>query len=153
MELRRITPIMALVALTMLVATSCEKITITEGIYGRVKVRYGDWTPPLDGNNSGERPLACEVRAYEYFTLDDIGGYRHADYSPEQMPKTLVTSTNSDSKGRYQLSLPPGQYSVVLMDVDMCQITSVDDKGGICPVTVTADKTTECNLILDCALY
>ena len=150
MELRRITPIMALVALTMLVATSCEK-TINEGIYGTVKVRYGDWMP--GSTNGGEKPLACEVRAYEYFTLDDIGGYRHADYSPEQMPKTLVASTNSDSKGRYQLSLPPGQYSVVLMDGDMCQITSVDDKGGICPVTVTADKTTECNLILDCAVY
>ena len=142
---------MALVALTMLVATSCEKITITEGIYGRVKVRYGDWMP--GSTNGGEKPLTCEVRAYEYFTLDDIGGYRHADYSPEQISKTLVASTNSDSKGRYQLSLPPGQYSVVLMDGDMCQITSVDDKGGICPVTVTADKTTECNLILDCAVY
>lgn len=150
MELRRITPIMALVALTMLVATSCEK-TINEGIYGTVKVRYGDWMP--GSTNGGEKPLACEVRAYEYFTLDEIGGYRHADYSPEQMPKTLVASTNSDSKGRYQLSLPPGQYSVVIMDGDMCQITSVDDKGGICPVTVTADKTTECNLILDCAVY
>lgn len=141
---------MALVALTMLVATSCEK-TINEGIYGTVKVRYGDWMP--GSTNGGEKPLACEVRAYEYFTLDEIGGYRHADYSPEQMPKTLVASTNSDSKGRYQLSLPPGQYSVVIMDGDMCQITSVDDKGGICPVTVTADKTTECNLILDCAVY
>lgn len=151
MELKRIAPIMALAALTMLLATSCEKVTITEGIYGRVKVRYGDWMP--GSTNGGEKPLACEVRAYEYFTLDDIGGYRHADYSPEQISKTLVASTNSDSKGRYQLSLPPGQYSVVLMDRDMCQITSVDDKGGICPVTVTADKTTECNLILDCAVY
>ena len=151
MELKRIAPIVALAALAMLLATSCEKVTITEGIYGRVKVRYGDWMP--GSTNGGEKPLACEVRAYEYFTLDDIGGYRHADYSPEQMPKTLVASTNSDSKGRYQLSLPPGQYSVVLMDGDMCQITSVDDKGGICPVTVTADKTTECNLILDCAVY
>lgn len=151
MELKRIAPIMALAALTMLLATSCEKVTITEGIYGRVKVRYGDWMP--GSTNGGEKPLACEVRAYEYFTLDDIGGYRHADYSPEQISKTLVASTNSDSKGRYQLSLPPGEYSVVLMDRDMCQITSVDDKGGICPVTVTADKTTECNLILDCAVY
>ena len=148
---RRITHILAFTALTMLLATSCEKVTITEGIYGRVKVRYGDWMP--GSTNGGEKPLACEVRAYEYFTLDDIGGYRHADYSPEQISKTLVASTNSDSKGRYQLSLPPGQYSVVLMDRDMCQITSVDDKGGICPVTVTADKTTECNLILDCAVY
>ncbi|MBR3411354.1 MAG: hypothetical protein IKG81_01515 [Bacteroidales bacterium] len=151
MELKRIAPIVALAALAMLLATSCEKVTITEGIYGRVKVRYGDWMP--GSTNGGEKPLACEVRAYEYFTLDDIGGYRHADYSPEQISKTLVASTNSDSKGRYQLSLPPGQYSVVLMDGDMCQITSVDDKGGICPVTVTADKTTECNLILDCAVY
>lgn len=141
---------MALVALTMLLASSCEK-TINEGIYGTVKVRYGDWMP--GSTNGGEKPLACEVRAYEYFTLDDIGGYRHADYPPEQMPKTLVASTNSDSKGRYQLSLPPGEYSVVLMEGDMCQITSVDAKGGICPVTVTADKTTECNLILDCAVY
>ena len=151
MDLKRIAPIGALAALAMLLATSCEKVTITEGIYGRVKVRYGDWMP--GSTNGGEKPLACEVRAYEYFTLDDIGGYRHADYSPEQISKTLVASTNSDSKGRYQLSLPPGQYSVVLMDGDMCQITSVDDKGGICPVTVTADKTTECNLILDCAVY
>ena len=151
MELKRIAPIVALAALAMLLATSCEKVTITEGIYGRVKVRYGDWMP--GSTNGGEKPLTCEVRAYEYFTLDDIGGYRHADYSPEQISKTLVASTNSDSKGRYQLSLPPGQYSVVLMDGDMCQITSVDDKGGICPVTVTADKTTECNLILDCAVY
>ena len=139
--------------ITALLATSCEKVTITEGIYGTVKVRYGDRMPHLDGNNGGEKPLACEVRAYEYFTLDDIGGYLHADYRPEQMPKTLVASTNSDSKGRYQLSLPPGQYSVVLMDGDMCQITSVDDEGGICPVTVTTDKTTKCNLILDCAIY
>lgn len=151
MELKRIAPIMALAALAMLLATSCEKVTITEGIYGRVKVRYGDWMP--GSTNGGERPLACEVRAYEYFTLDDIGGYRHADYSPEQISKTLVASTNSDSKGRYQLSLPPGEYSVVIMDGDMCQIISVDDEGGICPVTVTANKTTECNLILDCAVY
>ena len=71
MELKRIAPIMALAALAMLLATSCEK-TINEGIYGTVKERYGDWMPWVGSNppDHGERPIVCET----VFVLDPTNG-------------------------------------------------------------------------------
>ena len=143
-------------ALAMLLATSCEKVTITEGIYGIVKERYGDWMPWVDSNppDHGERPIACEIYVYEYTRTRDFDQQYIGNYPISAMPKPLVATTTSDSRGFYQLSLPPGNYSVLLLDTDgKLHVNGLNNEGGLCPVSVQADQTTECNLILDHAVY
>ena len=156
MAIRRITPFLTLAVLTMLLASSCEKVTVAEGIYGTVKERYGDWMPWLGSNppDHGERPIACEIYVYEYTRIQDFGQQYIGNYPIESMPKPLVSTTTSNRKGFFQLALTPGVYSVLLVDTDgKLHANSLNYEGGICPVTVEANKASECNLILDHAVY
>lgn len=140
----------------MLLATSCEKVTITEGIYGKVVERYGDWMPWVGSNppDHGERPIECEIYVYEYTRTRDFDQAYIGNYPIESMPKPLVGTTSSDRKGRYQLSLPPGDYSVLLLDNDgKLHVNGLNGEGGLCPIRVEAGKVSELNLVLDHAVY
>lgn len=137
MELKRIAPIMALAALAMLVATSCEK-TINEGIYGTVKERYGDWMPGSNPPDHGERPIVCEIYAYEYSPSSDY------------LQAPLVGTATSNKKGFYEIALAPGTYSVFVLDPTNGKLVNANYGNT---VTVEEGKTVELNIMLNHAVY
>ena len=152
---KRIASALTMAAIAILLATSCEKYDITEGIYGKVIERYGDWMPIIDGyNDHGERPIECEIYVYEYTRTRDFDQQYIGNYPISAMPKPLVGTATSDRKGRYQISLPPGEYSVFLLDNDgKLHADYGDEHGGLCPVKVEAGKVSELNLMLNHAVY
>ena len=155
MDTKRITRTLTMAALVILLATSCEKYDITEGIYGKVIERYGDWMPIVDGyHDHGERPIKCEIYVYEYTRTSDFDQQYIGNYPISAMPKPLVATTTTNRKGRYQISLPPGEYSVFLLDDDgKLHADYGDEHGGLWPVKVEAGKVYELNLLLDHAVY
>ena len=156
MDTKRIASALTMAALTILLATSCEKYNITEGIYGKVIERYGDWMPWVGSNppDHGERPIECEIYVYEYTRTSDFDQQYIGNYPISAMPKPLVATTTTNRKGRYQISLPPGEYSVFLLDDDgKLHANYGDEHGGLWPVKVEAGKVYELNLLLDHAVY
>lgn len=137
MELKRIAPIMALAALAMLLASSCEK-TINEGIYGTVKERYGDWMPGSNPPDHGERPIVCEIYAYEYSPSSDY------------LQAPLVGTATSNKKGFYEIALAPGTYSVFVLDPTNGKLVNANYGNT---VTVEEGKAVELNIMLNHAVY
>ena len=150
-------------------ATSCDKkdekpaateqedcVTITEGIYGTVVERYGDWMPVIgeDSPRGGERPLEKRVYVYEYTKTSDFDyGHYFSEFPIDKMPKSLVAIGQSKSNGFYEISLNPGTYSVFIEDNGKLCANGGDGYGGINPVVISADSIVLMNLVLNHAVY
>ena len=52
--------ILALLSVITLISACKKEPSITQGVYGTVIERYGDWMPGANADH-GERPVACDV--------------------------------------------------------------------------------------------
>ena len=134
---KRIASALTMAAIAILLATSCEK-TINEGIYGTVKERYGDWMPGSNPPDHGERPIVCEIYAYEYSPSSDY------------LQAPLVGTATSNKKGFYEIALAPGTYSVFVLDPTNGKLVNANYGNT---VTVEEGKTVELNIMLNHAVY
>ena len=101
--------ILALLSVITLMSACKKEPSITQGVYGTVIERYGDWMPGANADH-GERPVACDVYVYEYTMLSDFGGGISVNYPIDAMPKPFVAKTTSNAKGFYEINLAPGTY-------------------------------------------
>ena len=145
--------IFALLSIIILM-TSCKKEpTITQGVYGTVIERYGDWMPGSTADH-GERSVACDVYVYDYTMLSDFDGVYSVHIPLDAMPKPLVAKTKSNAKGFYEINLAPGTYSILLLDNGKLDSGyGWDDNGGISPITINSNEKLERELILNHAVY
>lgn len=143
--------ILALLCVITMMSACKKEPSITQGVYGTVIERYGDWMPGSTADH-GERPIACDVYVYEYTMLSDFGGSVSV-YYPDAMPKPFVTKTTSDSKGFYEINLAPGTYSIFLLEDGKLHANGCDDYGGINPITINSNEKLERQLVLDHAVY
>ena len=137
---KRIASALTMAAIAILLATSCEKYDITEGIYGKVIERYGDWMPWVGCNppDHGERPIVCEIYAYEYSPSSDY------------LQAPLVGTATSNKKGFYEIALAPGTYSVFVLDPTNGKLVNANYGNT---VTVEEGKAVELNIMLNHAVY
>ena len=134
------------------VETPIEAPTITQGIYGQVRERYGNWQPVLDPNdkNRGYRPIVRDIYVYEYTTVKDFDqAYIDCLYPADKMPKPLVATTTSKENGFYQIQLEPGKYSVFILDNGSMRANWDDENGGLQPVTIEEGSLLRFDLLLD----
>ena len=158
---------LALFALGALLMTACGKEdtslpsspTITQGIYGTVVERWGDWQPhPGSTVSAGETPISNDIYVYEYTTLSDLNSLSYDEngilrFPIDSMPHPLVSTTTSASNGFYQIQLPTGSYSVLLLENGMLYSYGIDSQGGLMPVTIDSGQVVHFDLILDHAIY
>ncbi len=145
--------IIALLCVITLMTSCTKEPSITQGVYGTVIERYGDWMPGSTADH-GERPIACKVYVYEYTMLSDFGDGVSVNYPIDAMPKPFVAKTTSNAKGFYEINLAPGTYSIFLLDDGKLKAgNGLDDVGGITPVTINSDEKIELQLVLDHAVY
>jgi len=145
--------ILALLSVITLMSACKKEPSITQGVYGTVIERYGDWMPGSTADH-GERPIVCDVYVYEYTTLSDFGGAISAHYPIDAMPKPLVAKTTSNAKGFYEINLATGTYSMFLLyDGKLETGGGCDAYGGINPITINSNEKLERQLILDHAVY
>ena len=150
-----------LIILAMLSLIACEKKsdvetpieapTITQGIYGQVKERYGNWQPFRDPDGTwGFRTIVRDIYVYEYTTLFDFD-QRYYDYiiPADKMPKPLVATTTSKENGFYQIQLEPGKYSVFILDNGSMRANGDDENGGLQPITIEEGSLLRFDLLLD----
>jgi hypothetical protein len=144
--------ILALLCVITLMSACQKEPSITQGVYGTVIERYGDWMPGSTADH-GERPVACDVYVYEYTMLSDFDGVYSVHYPIDAIPKPLVAKTTSDSKGFYEINLVPGTYSIFLLEDGQLYANVADAYGGINPITINLNEKLERQLILDHAVY
>lgn len=121
-------------------AANALKVSITAGIWGTVSSMEGDCMPtvPPATNTCTHCAVKRTVKVYAYTHISQAtplpgrGGF----YSSLSTP--LVAETTTDDNGFFQLNLPPGTYSVFVMENGNLYASSMDGSGGINPVTVTA---------------
>lgn len=128
-----------------------ESPTITQGIYGQVRERYGNWQPFRDPDGTwGFRTIVRDIYVYEYTTIKDFDQlYIGYIYPADKMPKPLVATTTSKENGFYQIQLEPGKYSVFILDNGSMRANWDDENGGLQPVTIEEGSLLRFDLLLD----
>lgn len=119
-----------------------SKVTITAGVWGTVSQMSGNCMP-IVGPGSSCRHCAVQrtVRFYEYTlrtqatVAPNTGGFYSA------FTTQLVREVPADALGFYQADLPPGTYTMVIVENGLLYANSIDANNGINPVTVTAGLT------------
>lgn len=127
------------------------------GIKGKVFLLSGNRMPSnspgrrSDGQsaNAGQKDTACPGVAATIcvFELTNDSQVVRKGTSPycQAVHTRLIRQTNTDDKGNFSVSLPPGIYSVFTKKGDLFYATRRDEKNNIAPVKVTPGKMTRVN--------
>ena len=118
-------------------------VTIKQGIWGNVWLWEGDFMPGPGG--SGGRgtvtPVRREVRICEPTPLKDLQPPGGTNF--KNVKARLVKKVKSCKNGFYQVSLPPGQYSIFVKEDSTLYANWFDGRGYVMAVTVVKDSATK----------
>lgn len=114
-----------------------NQVTIEQGIWGNVWFWEGDFQPVGFGKIT---PVVRTVCVYELTPLDSGVIGSRPFYS--QILTQLIASTQSNSTGFYQVTLPEGEYSVFVKE-DSLYYANPTDGQFINPVEVVRDSVTK----------
>jgi hypothetical protein len=120
------------------------QVAITEGVWGNVWLWEGDSMPGTSGNGITITPVVREVLIYEPTNMSSCvpgppGFIR-------EITTKLVATTTSNATGFFQVSLPPGTYSVFVKEGSLYVWTGPDGNGILHPVTVVPGSVTKTQL-------
>jgi hypothetical protein len=114
------------------------RITIRQGVAGRVWLWEGDFMPPARGTIS---PVVREIDVYtptriDSAVLSDRGGF----YS--SLLTTLVARTTSNDSGFFQVALQTGRYSLFVKEDSLLYAGYADGQGYFQLADVLQDSVT-----------
>jgi hypothetical protein len=119
---------------------SNEKVTIDQGLWGDVWFWEGDFMPDKFGT-------ICQVKREIYiFELTMMNGaVKVKPYSSfySSINSKLVTITESDITGFFQVELEPGLYSLFVLEGKYYYSNLFDGYGAIFPIKVESGKVAE----------
>ena len=114
-----------------------DKIKITQGIFGTISFTEGNCMPGLGPRDCRTCPVIRTVRIYKYTTISNaIKANNQAGEFYERFTTDLVAETKSDANGFFQLTLPAGNYTMVVVENGLLYAAFGDGQGGINPITV-----------------
>lgn len=120
--------------------TTESRVTITQGVYGIISFTQGSCMPGGSIVECFTCPVQRTVRFYEYTTMaeairDEAGAAFFKNFRTR-----LIGEASSDLHGFYQISLPPGIYTMAVVENGKLYSNLFDGQGGIFPVTVGSGK-------------
>ncbi len=123
-------------------AANAGKVTITSGVWGTVSQMSGNCMPIM-GPGSTCRHCAIQrtVRFYEYTTRNQATAAPNTGGFYTAFSTQLVREVPADALGFFQADLPPGTYTMAIVENGMLYANGIDATNGINPVTVTAGLT------------
>jgi len=128
-----------------------SKITIKQGIAGTLTMKEGNCMPMIGiGGNCITFPVQRTIRVYEYTTLKEVKGHIS---SYDAVSSKLVGKTETDADGFYQIGLPPGKFSLFIMEKNKFYANGLDGQGGINPISIEKDSVTIGLFNIDYAVY
>ena len=135
-------------------ASNASKANIANGVWGTISITQGNCMPTVNVTTSCSTcAKQREVRVYEYTKIADAVQNKAGGPSFYDNFKTkLIQSVQADSKGFYQIILPDGLYTIVIVEKGLLYAPLMDGLGGLSPVTVNGGKV-KADLTLNYAVY
>ena len=119
-----------------------QLVTIKQGIWGNVWLWRGDFMPGPGGSKRGKvTAVRREVRIYAPTTMKDLEPPSGMSFA--RVKSRLIKKVKSGKNGFYQVSLPPGRYSVFVKEGSTLYANWFDGNGNVLPVTVAKDSVTK----------
>jgi hypothetical protein len=118
-----------------------DQITITQGIWGNVWFWEGDFMPGPGARSGKITPVERDLWIYAATKHDSVVGAGYVFF--RQVLTELKARTRSNKSGFYQVALPPGKYSVFVMEDSLFYANGSDGAGHIMPGVVTAQSVTK----------
>lgn len=117
-------------------------VTIKQGIWGNVWLWQGDFMPGPGGSKRGNvTAVRREVRVYAPTSAQDLKPTNGTSFT--KVKSRLIKKVKSGKNGFYQVSLPPGRYSVFVKEGSTLYANWFDGNGNILPVVVVKDSVTK----------
>ncbi|MEK9138379.1 MAG: hypothetical protein AAB393_14735 [Bacteroidota bacterium] len=116
------------------------QVTITQGVWGNVWFWEGNFMP---GSASGTiTPVRRELLVFEATRVDSAVRSRDGGFYLAIMTR-FVARTTSNSTGFFQITLPPGKYSVFVNEDKLFYASVSDGAGHLQPATVLPNSVTK----------
>jgi len=117
-------------------------VTIKQGIWGNVWLWEGDFMPGPGAASRGKvTAVRREVLIYEPTPLKVLEPSTGTEFT--KVKSKLVKKVKSCKNGFYQVSLPPGRYSVFVKQGSSLYANWFDGEAYVLPVTVVKDSVTK----------
>jgi hypothetical protein len=117
-----------------------DQITITQGIWGSVRLWEGDFMPGIHKISGTVTPVERDVWIFEATRFDSVVAREGGFYT--RILTQLKAKTRSNAMGFYQASLPPGKYSIFVAENNLYYANGTDEAGHLVPGVVTAGAVT-----------
>jgi hypothetical protein len=119
---------------------NAKKLTLTNGIWGTVSSVEGNCMPTVPASSSSCRscPVQRTVKIYEYTLLKDAVSSDPYKIFFDAFTTRLVAQGDTDDDGFFQADIPPGHYSIVVVEGGKLYANSRDGGGGLNPFTFMA---------------
>jgi hypothetical protein len=102
-----------------------ESPTITQGIYGKVTLITGNCMPSVEpGSSCIKTPVSRTV------CIREPASWNAVEHTYLENETPLVTTTESNAKGFYEVELSPGSYSVFVEDEGKEYCNLFSDEGA-----------------------
>lgn len=121
-----------------------------QGIEGTVYIVSGNRMPSPDKKTSPLQGVRSTVYIYELTNISQVAGTGQSPYYTAIQTR-LIKQVDTDEKGRFNVILPPGKYSIFTKKGDLFYATRRDERNNIAPVEVLPHKMTkvECRVESD----
>lgn len=141
-----ITPLHVLLALSFTVpAGNCHHASgqskITEGLSGKVYELTGNQMPSPDVKPAEPKGVKTTVYIYELTNLNQVIRKNNEPFY-ESIHTRLVTTVESDSAGKFETALAPGNYSLFVKRENLYYANEFDGNNNIQSVEILPGKMT-----------
>jgi hypothetical protein len=118
------------------------------GIEGYIFRISGNRMPSPDTKLSAPKGEKAVLYVYELTSLSQVTRQGESPFY-SSIRTRLVRSINSDEKGYFFVSLPPGEYSLFTKKDALFYANNFDGSNHIAPVKVSANKVSQVNVNID----
>ena len=128
--------------ITATLARNTTRIQIVTGVHGTISSMEGNCMPVvLPGSNTCTHcPVSRTLKIHAYTRTQDAVAAAGKPGFYQQVRTTLVREITPDADGFYQAELPPGQYSILILEDGLLHAPFTDSNGGLNPVTVSTGR-------------
>ncbi len=121
---------------------NAAKVTITNGIWGTVSSTEGNCMPAISPSSSACRtcPVKRIVKIYPYVLHGNATPSGNSGVFFDSFNVPLIAEAEADENGFFQVSIPPGRYTIAVLENGKLYANGGDGQGGINPFTLSAGR-------------
>ena len=122
-----------------------------QGILGEIRWIEGNVMPTVGDtsyiNKTKGEPVKRVIYIYKAIKRDEAKPYDGVFYT--DIKTELIRKIKSNTQGKFQVSLPPGKYSLFVKEKGGLFANTFDGENYINPVTVQPEKFTEIQILVN----